>query len=173
MKHCLILFALLPVIFSSSCKQEKKASGDDVTNMWTSFLSDLEAEDKEAFKNSSAETIRCYDCIENTPSEVQQMSILREQDSLWYDKIYDDLIYIPIDSFIANDYDILFNPQFINILQENETVYLSEQKEGVTYAHILVITTPPTAFFEGGQHSFLFVKEPNGFFKLTEISTIP
>lgn len=74
MKQCLILFALLLVIFSSSCQQEKKESGDDVTNIWTSFLSDLEAEDKEAFKNSSAETIRCYDCLENTPSEVQQMT---------------------------------------------------------------------------------------------------
>ena len=158
MKHCLILFALLPVIFSSSCKQEKKASGDDVTVMWTSFLSDLKAEDKEAFKNSSAETVRCYDCLENTPSEAHQISILRELDSLWYVKIYEDLIYIPIDSFIANDYDILFNPQFISILQQNETIYLSEQKEGVTYAHILVTTRPPTAFFEGGQHSFFICK---------------
>jgi len=173
MKISLSLFLLLLTITSVSCRQEKNASGDDVTVMWTSFLSNLAAEDKEAFKNISGETIRCYDCLENTPSEAQQMNFLRENDSLWYDKIYDDLIYIPIDSFIANDYDILFNPKFINILQENETVISSEETNGIKYTHILVTTTPPTAFFEGGQHMFSFEKTTDGDWKFYEISTIP
>lgn len=166
-------FFLLLTITAVSCQQEKKASGDDVSVMWASFLSDLTTEDKEAFKDASAETIRCYDCLENTPSEVQHMNLLRENDSLWYSKIYDDLIYIPIDSFIANDYDILFNPNFINILKENETIISSEETNGVTYAHILVTTTLPTAFFEGAQHIFSFVKNEDDVWKLNEIGTIP
>lgn len=173
MKISLSLFLLLLTITSVSCRQEKKTSSDDVTVMWTSFLSKLAAEDKEAFKNTSGETIRCYDCLENTPSEAQQMNFLRENDSLWYDKIYDDLIYIPIDSFIANEYDILFNPKFINILQENETVISSEETNGIIYTHILVTTTLPTAFFEGGQHMFSFEKTTDGDWKFYEISTIP
>ena len=173
MKLIHILVALLLTITSVSCQQEKKASGDDVSVMWASFLSDLTTEDKEAFKEASAETIRCFDCLENTPSEVQHMNLLRENDSLWYSKIYDDLIYIPIDSFIANDYDILFNTTFINVLQENETVISSEKTNGVTYAHILVTTTLPTAFFEGAQHIFSFVKNEDDVWKLNEIGTIP
>lgn len=166
-------FFLLLTITTVSCQQEKRASGDEVPVMWASFLSDLAAEDKEAFKKASAETIRCYDCLENTQSEVQHMNLLRENDSLWYSKIYEDLIYIPIDSFIANDYDILFNPKFVNILQENETIISSEETNGVTYAHILVTTTLPTAFFEGAQHIFSFVKNEDDVWKLNEIGTIP
>lgn len=166
-------FFLLLTITSVSCQQEKRASGDDVSVIWASFLSDLTTEDKEAFKNTSGETIRCYDCLEKTPSEAQQMNLLRENDSLWYSKIYEDLIYIPIDSFIANDYDILFNPKFVKILQENETIISSEETKGVTYAHILVTTTLPTAFFEGAQHIFSFVKNEDDVWKLNEIGTIP
>ena len=168
----LLCIPLLVVTFMS-CQQKKKASGDDVTVMWTSFLSDLEAKDKVAFKHSSDKTIRCYDCLGNTSSEVQQMNLLRENDSLWYDKIYEDFIYIPIDSFIANDYDILFNQKFIHILRENETVISNEDKNGVAFAHILVTTTLPTAFFEGGQHIFSFKKNKNDEWKLNEIGTIP
>ncbi|WP_164674188.1 hypothetical protein [Maribacter litoralis] len=173
MKLIHILVALLLTITSVSCQQEKRAADDDVTVMWASLLSDLAAEDKEAFKEASAETIRCYDCLENTPSEVQHMNLLRENDSLWYSKIYEDLIYIPIDSFIANDYDTLFNPKFVKILQENETIISSEETNGVTYAHILVTTTLPTAFFEGAQHIFSFVKNEDDVWKLNEIGTIP
>jgi len=173
MKLIHILVALLLTITSVSCQQEKKASGDDVSVIWASFLSDLTVEDKEAFKEASVETIRCYDCLENTPSEVQHMNLLRENDSLWYSKIYDDLIYIPIDTFIANDYDILFNSNFINILKENETIISSEETNGVTYAHILVTTTLPTAFFEGAQHIFSFVKNEDDVWKLNGIGTIP
>jgi len=172
MKICLSFFLLL-TITSVSCQQGKKASGDDVSVMWASFLSDLSAEDKEAFKKASGETIRCYDCLENTPSEVQYMNLLRENDSLWHSKIYEDLIYIPIDSFIDNDYDILFNPTFTNILQENETIFSSEETNGITYAHILVTTTLPTAFFDGAQHIFSFVKNEDDVWKLNEIDTIP
>lgn len=168
----LLCIPLLVVTFMS-CQQEKKASSDDVTVMWTSFLSDLEAKDKVAFKQSSDKTIHCYDCLENTRSEVQQMNLLRENDSLWYDKIYEDFIYIPIDSFIANDYDILFNQKFIHMLRENETVISNEDKNGVVFAHILVTTTLPTAFFEGGQHIFSFKKNKNDEWKLNEIGTIP
>lgn len=168
-----LLCVLVLVVTFMSCQQKKKASGDDVTVMWTSFLSDLEAKDKVAFKHSSEKTIRCYDCLENTPSEVQQMNLLRENDALWYDKIYEDFIYIPIDSFIANDYDILFNQKFIHILKENETVIANENKNGVAFAHILVTTTLPTAFFEGGQHIFSFRKHEDGVWKLNEISTVP
>ncbi|MEP3372060.1 MAG: hypothetical protein ABJO28_08200 [Maribacter dokdonensis] len=173
MKLTHILIALLLTITSVSCQQKKKASGDDVAVMWTSFLSDLEAKDKVAFKHSSDKTIRCYDCLENTPSEVQQMNLLRENDALWYDKIYDDFIYIPIDSFIAKDYDILFNQKFIHMLRENETVISNEAKNGVAFAHILVTTTLPTEFFEGGQHIFSFKKNKNDEWKLNEIGTIP
>lgn len=168
----LLCIPLLVVTFMS-CQQKKKASGDDVTVMWTSFLSNLEAKDKVAFKHSSDKTIRCYDCLENTPSEVQQMNLLRENDALWYDKIYDDFIYIPIDSFIANDYDILFDQKFIHLLRENETVILNEDKNGVAFVHILVTTTLPTAYFEGGQHIFSFRKHEEGVWKLNEISTVP
>ncbi|SIQ89574.1 hypothetical protein [Maribacter ulvicola] len=173
MKLTLNVFVILLTITSFSCKQEKQLPNNEVSKMWSQFLRDLEINDKVAFKKASGETIRCYDCLENTPSEMKKMSLLRENDALYYNKIYDNLIYIPIDSFIANDYDILFNPQFINILQENETIIVREVTEGKTYAHILVTTTLPTAFFEGGQHNFSFIKIKDGQWRLNEISTIP
>ena len=172
-KPTINLFALLLIISFFSCKPEKKESDNEVHAMWTSFLSNLDAQDKVAFKNASGEAIRCYDCLENTPSERQKMNILRGKDSLWYKKMYETLIYIPIDSFTANDYDILFNPQFVNILQENETKIIRDETNDITYAHILVTTTLPTLNFEGAQHSFSFVKGNDGQWKLNEINTIP
>lgn len=172
MKHCLSLFALLLLIVSLSCKQDRKLTSVAVFTMWSHFLNTLETNDKMAFKKASAESIRCYDCLENTPSEAQQINILRETDSLWYDKIYDDLIYIPIDRFIDNDFDILFNPQFAQILRDNDISFFEDNKNDVIKVHILVTTTPPSENFEGGQHSFSFTKM-NDKWKFTEIGTIP
>tara|TARA_R110002051_G_scaffold4043_1_gene21388 strand:+ start:26248 stop:26769 length:522 start_codon:yes stop_codon:yes gene_type:complete len=173
MKIGLSIFVLLLGISTSSCKQEKKLPDNEVSNLWSHFLNTLEKNDKVAFKKASNETIRCYDCLENTPSEVQKMNLLRDTDSLWYDKIYDDLINIPIDQFIKNDFDILFNPQFVKILRDIDISFLEDNENEVKTVHILVTTTPPTAKFEGAQHSFSFTKTIDGLWKLNEISTIP
>ncbi|MDF4203795.1 conotoxin [Maribacter sp. SA7] len=173
MKLTINLLVFLLLIFTFSCKQKKQLPDNEVSKMWSQFLNILETHDTLAFKKASYKTIRCYDCLENTPFEAEQMSILREQDSLWYDKIYDDLINIPTDSFIANDYNILFNQEFIKILQKNETIIIKDESNDSIFAHILVTTTPPTLEFEGSQHSFTFFKDKNGQWKFNEISTIP
>ncbi|MEP2281043.1 hypothetical protein [Maribacter sp.] len=173
MKLTLNLFVFLLLIFSISCKQKKQLPNNEDSKMWSQFLNILENNDTLAFKKASYKTIRCYDCLENTPFESEQMNILREQDSLWYDKIYDDLINIPIDSFVANDYNIQFKPEFIKVLQKNETIVMKDEGNNSIFAHILVTTTPPTLDFEGGQHSFTFFKDKDGKWKLNEISTIP
>lgn len=171
MKLRLSLYTVL-VVLCFSCKQENKQVAEELPSEWTAFLNNLETKNKVAFKKASGETIYCYDCLENTPAEMEKMNLMRDTDSLWYDKIYKDLVYIPIDSFIQNDYDIFFNPKFVQLLKENETLIRYNKESGIDRLHIYVTTTPPTAFYEGGQHSFSFSKM-NDEWKLTEINTIP
>ena len=171
MKLRLLLYTLL-IVFCFSCKHEKKQVAEELPSQWITFLNHLETNDKVAFKKASGKTIYCYDCLENTPAEMEKMNLMRDTDSLWYDKIYENLVYIPIDSFILNDYDIFFNPKFVQLLKENETLFRYNEESGIERLHIYVTTTPPTAFFEGGQHSFSFTKM-NDEWKFTETSTIP
>ncbi|SNR53074.1 hypothetical protein SAMN04488009_2169 [Maribacter sedimenticola] len=171
-KPLLRILVLLLFISSWSCQQDKKDSNDELSTMWSSFLSDLAARDKVAFKNASGNVIRCYDCLENTPTEREYISRLRDTDSLWYETIYQDLIYISVDSFIAKDYDIMFNKPFINLLRTNETIQLMDTIDDTITADILVTTTPPTLNFEGAQHSFTFIKTNAGW-KFKEVATIP
>ncbi|WP_157483981.1 hypothetical protein [Maribacter hydrothermalis] len=173
MKQRFFFIVFLLCMSVQSCKQDKKITNVELFTVWSNFLNTLEKNDKVAFKKASGKTIRCYDCLENTPSEVQKMILLRDTDSLWYDKIYDDLIYIPVDSFILKDFDLLFNPQFVQLLRDNETTFIDDNENNVRTVHFLVTTTPPTLNFEGGQHSFSFVKKADGQWTLNEISTIP
>ena len=132
----------------------------------------IESNQRKGFKKISSESIRCCLCLENTYTEQREIEILRENDSLWYDKIYEALIYIPIDSFVKKDFDLIFNPEFVKILKENKTIFYKRVIEGIEYYEILVTTTEPTLDHEGRQHSFQFIKV-NGEWKFNGIGTIP
>lgn len=169
--HIILLITLF-VIFS--CKKDHKNEYDEnkISKTWNNFLNVLDPNKKKDFKELSDKKIRCYLCLENTITEQNEIAFLRDNDSLWYDKIYDDLIYIPIDNFVENDFDLIFNSVFVKTLKEKKTIFNERIIDGIEYYEVLVTTTEPTLNHEGGQHSFQF-KKIDGKWKFNEIETIP
>lgn len=166
-----IRFVLILLLFIG-CKDIKKSSVNKEFPAWNIFLEKVSSKNKQQFKEISNSKIRCYLCLENTASERKKLDNFRDTDSLWHKKLYDDLIYIPIDSFLQNDFDLFFTKQFVEVLKKGKTVFSKVKRDGFEYCEVLVTTTEPTASFEGGQHAFQF-KKIEGIWKFNGISTIP
>lgn len=165
-----LLFIFLTLIVFSSCKKDKKQS--EIESTWSGFLEVVEQKDKNGFRKFSSDTIRCYLCLENTEHERKVLQFLRENDSAWYDKLYDEKIFIPVNKFIEEDFDLFFTDEFVDILKNNETIYSQREIDAADVYEVLVTTTEPTLDHEGGQHTFQF-RKINGGYKLVEISTVP
>lgn len=167
-----LLFIFLALIVFSSCKKDKEWS--EIESTWSGFLDVVEQKDKNGFRNFSGDTIRCYLCLENTEHEQKVLEFLRENDSAWYDKLYDEKIFIPINKFLEEDFDLIFTDEFVDILKKSETIYSQREIDtaDVYVYEVLVTTTEPTLTHEGGQHTFQF-RKINETYKLTEISTVP
>ncbi|WP_282133055.1 hypothetical protein [Cellulophaga baltica] len=174
-KLAYLLIAPFIVLLCMAAGNERSAytpQDIEIKKTWNSFLKAIEKKERRSFKDLSKSIIRCYPCLENTPEEQAYIAQLHETDTLWYDTIYEDLIYVPVDTFISQDFDLFFNPGFVTLLKERETTFYKQDLEGVSYWEILVTTTEPTFFHEGGQHHFRFEKCADGW-KLNEIGTIP
>src|SRR5690606_1773929 len=164
------LFIFLTLIVFSSCKKENKQS--EIESTWSGFLVVVEQKDKNGFRNFSGDTIRCYLCLENTEHEQKVLEFLRKNDSAWYDKLYDEKIFIPINKFIEEDFDLIFTDEFVDILKRNETIFSQHEMDTTDVYEVLVTTTETSLTHEGGQHTFQF-KKIDETYKLTEISTVP
>ncbi|WP_165748515.1 hypothetical protein [Cellulophaga sp. Z1A5H] len=171
-KYILIAPCILLLYISGKERSSYTPQDVEIKKTWNSFLKAVEKKERRTFKGLSKTKIRCYPCLENTTEEQAYIAQLQETDTLWYDTIYEDLIYVPIDRFIAQDFDLFFNPDFVKLLKERETIFYKQDLDGVFYWEILVTTTEPTLFHEGGQHHFRFEKCDDGW-KLNEIGTIP
>lgn len=171
-KNKIVLMFLF--IVSIVCAQQKTedVSLKEMKQVWATFLSTLKTKDTVKFKQLSALKIRCYNCLENTLEEQKKLAYSRDNEEDWYTKIYEQDIYIPITKFLAEDYNLIFTHNFIGLLVESETIYVNHAIEGVNYIEVLVTTTKPTKFHEGGQHTFRFVKQ-NKIWILDNLSTIP
>lgn len=161
-------------VVSIVCAQQKteNVSLKEMKQVWATFLSTLKTKDTLQFKQLSASKIRCYSCLENTPEEEKELTTFRDTEEDWYSALYTTKIYIPVDIFIAEDYNLIFTHNFIVLLVKSETIYVNHAIEAVNYIEVLVTTTKPTKFHEGGQHTFRFVKQ-NKIWVLDELSTIP
>ncbi|MEP0214258.1 MAG: hypothetical protein ABJD66_13630 [Cellulophaga sp.] len=171
-KYKVVLFFLLVVGGVNAQQQPKEVSLKEMKQVWTTFLSALKTKDTVKFKRLSASKIRCYACLENTPEKEKELTTFRDTEEDWYTALYTTKIYIPVDLFIAEDYNLIFTHNFVGLLVESETIYVNHAIDGVNYIEVLVTTTKPTKFHEGGQHTFRFVKQNNTWL-LDDLSTIP
>lgn len=160
-----------------SCKKEEKP--DEIQLKWEEFLNVVEQKNIPEFKKLVNDMIRCYMCLENTEHERNVLKYLRDNDSTWYNKIYDEKIYLPINKFIEEDFDLIFTEDFVELLKNSETIFSKREfdEDGLAADNddyeILVTTSKPNILGEeGGQHDFSF-KKNNGIYVLFEISTIP
>lgn len=177
MKTRKLIYVLFISVIIFSCTELKKkgqnyTSKEEIVETWEDFLDILEKKDKDKFKIISSKNIHCYICLENTSDEQIQLETKRNNDPDWYNKIYSDEIYIPIDRFLTEDFDLIFNAKFVLIISSNETSFHKREMDGIDYYEVLVVTTEASLEHDGGQHNFQFIKE-NGKWLFNEIGTIP
>lgn len=149
--------------------QEEHSQDKEMLQNWQQFLAAIEQRDIPKIKTLLSDKIRCYECLENTPSEQKEMEYLRDSIENWYDKIYNDLVYIPRDTFINEDLELIFTKEFITILSTHKTLFSRKEENGYV---VLVTTVAPVTGHEGMQHSFHFKKTKEGY-RFEEIGTIP
>ncbi len=145
---------------------------EEIIPIWKEFLQTLSQRDTQAFKALADDKIYCLDCLSNTPQEYEKLEKIQEADSDWYDKMYSEWIYIPVKTFIKEDFDLIFTKSLVQLLQKSKTSFHYRKKDGNELYEILVNTTPPSPGHEGGQHHFQF-RKIKGKWKLSYVGTIP
>ena len=174
MKRIFLTLLITAHIFSchgqaNEQNQEEHDQDKEILQNWQQFLAAIEHRDIPKIKTLLSDKIRCYECLENTPSEQKEMEYLRDSIENWYDKIYNDLVYIPKDIFVNEELELLFTKEFITILKTRKTLFSRKGENGYV---VLVTTVEPMAGHEGMQHSFHFKKTKSGYV-FEEIGTIP
>jgi len=171
-KKNLILLNLAMYFILHSCaykgKQTNRDTDKEITEVWENFLKAIELKNKNEFRKLSSDKIDCYVCPDNTPQENEELEKLREGNNNWLE-IYNSKIHLSIGTFLQQDFNLIFNNDFVTILKTKKTIF---SKAGTNVYQVLVTTTEPTNEHEGGQHNFKFKKE-NGIYKFCEIGTIP
>ncbi len=172
MKTNLMLLIIVMSFVLHSCTHKARRiynhTDKEIVEVWEVFLKTIEQKDNSAFRKLSSDKIDCYVCPDNTPQEYEELNKLRAENDDWFE-IYNSKIHLSIDTFLQQDFNIIFNNDFVSILKTKKTIF---SKADTNVYQILVTTTEPTLEHEGGQHNFKFEKE-NGVYKFCEIGTIP
>ena len=144
-------------------------------NTWKRFLKAIVTQDMTAFRKLSAERIRCLFCLENTENETKEMMRLQTTDPDWYETLYEEKVYVPIDTFCKEDYPILFTRELVKRLPDSKLAYAVEEFDRETLYEVIIAITQPdeaTSEPEGGLLLFQFIKTPHGY-QFWGIDTIP
>jgi hypothetical protein len=147
----------------------------ELGNAWKIFLKAVSSNDIRKIKSLSLEKIRCLACLDNTEEEDKEMTKYMMTEPDWYEKLYKEKIFIPIDTFCKQDYPIIFSKSFIKKLQDSETIYTVDHYNDDIIYEVIITTTQPGKIapgHEGGQHAFQFIKI-NHDYKFWGIDTIP
>ena len=156
---------------------------------WNKFANSVLNKDKKLFKELSTDCIHCSWCVTNTGTEDSLFEIYRSKnENIWYDKLYTELCFIPIDKFIKEDFDMIFIDKIktrlmdtskLNFADDNHNAKLyskpciiADKRIKPDFKEVLLLSIDPTPKFEGAQSAFAFVKI-NGQYKFCGFSTIP
>lgn len=164
--------------------------GDEFQRAWKLFASTVLKQDIKSIKALSTDCIMCSDCVTNTFLEDSLFNKFQNDNpDSWYEKLNNDFRFIPVDRFIKEDLDLIFNKKVKSrLLNKSKLIYIDNNHNAKVYAKPCVIGTTPlnelnfkevflmiidsTFKFEGGTWAFDFVKK-NGKYKFCGCSTIP
>lgn len=141
--------------------QNNDPSEKEMKTIWNQFLEVIASKDLKTFKQLSDNKIHCINCLGNTEIENEKINTLMKTDTSWYDKMYNELVYIPVDHFIENDFDIIFTPSFIKKLKEKKTIFFERTIDDILYFEVFVSTFYSKELRIGRQDYFRFKKVKN------------
>ena len=196
---CILITVLFGLLGCSdiSYKKDQEASTNaskypNLVKAWEEFAKAVLSEDFEQIKSLSTNCIKCSHCVENTTEERKAIDTIEKKNpDAWYDKRYNELSYIPIDRFIKEDFNIVFDKQLKSrFLDESKLIFATGPKTEYTwpercknkelenktskYYEVLVLYRDPLNKSGDGasQWAYAFV-ETAGVFKFFGYSTIP
>ncbi|HOI73771.1 MAG TPA: hypothetical protein PLO63_06430 [Syntrophales bacterium] len=147
----------------------------ELAKAWQTFLNAVSANDIRTIRNLSAEKIRCLACVDNTDREDEEMTRFRATDPDWYETLYREKIFIPVEVFCEQDYPLVFSEPLKRRMREKTPVFAVEDFDGRKLHVVIVQTSEPGEFSprdEGVVHLFQFVKTDHGY-RFWGIDTIP
>ena len=177
------LFLLLLFLCVVSCHQKVMVGPitnnttiqQDIEKTWARFIEAISDNNLNKLRLLATHKIRCFLCVDNTEQESRDLQKFMETDPDWYNKLYDQKIFIPLDKFFNEDVPIIFNKDLIGKMKAAKVNYVERSIEKESFYEIPVATIEPGEFApldEGVQHVFLFIKTADGY-KFTGIDTIP
>ncbi|HYG38471.1 MAG TPA: hypothetical protein VD908_07635 [Cytophagales bacterium] len=184
-----LLFSIFCLIVLKAC-DTNNSSNAEVKKFWKRYVKVVKSKDFEELKAISLPKIDCRSCLDNSAKEDSAVTNfkIKNPDS-WYDQLYGELVYIPIDKFIEQDFDILFDQDLLSkIKNSSKVIFISrelEKKEGQQYLteyiegdkipilhEALVTTVDPSTQYEGEQVVIQFL-ETNLGLRFYGYTTIP
>jgi len=147
----------------------------DIEKTWVRFIEAISDNNLNKLRLVATQKIRCFSCVDNTEQESKELQKFTETDPDWYNKLYDQKIFIPLDKFFNEDVPIIFNKDLMGKVKTGKVNYVERSIGKESFYEIIVATIEPGEFApldEGVLHVFLFVKTADGY-KFTGIDTIP
>jgi hypothetical protein len=172
---CILACVLIKPLYSHGAGIADSTERSNVEAAWKTFLQAAAAHDMKKIKSVSVEKIRCLACVDNTEKEDTEMETFRLTEPDWYKKLYEEKIFIPVDTFCKQDYPIIFSELFIKKLQNSKPAYRIDNRNDKKIYEVLLPTVKPGELapgHEGVLHIFQFIQTNNGY-KFWGIDTIP
>lgn len=165
----------------------KNQTESEIQKVWIQFANSILTDDLKETKRLSTNCIYCPECLTNTPEEESRLEKFQDSN---YDKLYSDLSYISIDTFLEKDKPLflnaeiktkLLNPNNYKIDLEdpisdrfNRSCILSKEEFNSTKVYAVLVTVQkPTSNSEGDlQRKFTFIRTKKGL-RFCEYLSIP
>ncbi|WML96048.1 hypothetical protein RBB68_17695 [Leptospira interrogans] len=165
----------------------KNQTESEIQKVWIQFANSILTDDLKETKRLSTNCIYCPECLTNTPEEESRLEKFQDSN---YDKLYSDLSYISIDTFLEKDKPLflnaeiktkLLNPNNYKIDLEdpipdrfNRSCILSKEEFSSTkvYAVLVTVQKPTSNSEEGSQRKFTFIRTKKGL-RFCEYLSIP
>ncbi|QCO35505.1 hypothetical protein [Leptospira interrogans] len=165
----------------------KNQTESEIQKVWIQFANSILTDDLKETKRLSTNCIYCPECLTNTPEEESRLEKFQDSN---YDKLYSDLSYISIDTFLEKDKPLflnaeiktkLLNPNNYKIDLEdpipdlfNRSCILSKEEFNSTKVYAVLVTVQKPTFNseEGSAMKFTFIRTKKGL-RFCEYLSIP
>ncbi len=166
---------MLAPVYSYDSNTIDKNEYIELANAWKTFLKAVSTNNIRELKRLSVGKIRCLACLDNSEDEDKKMDKFKMTEPDWYEKLYKEKMFIPINKFCKQDYPIIFSNKFIKKLQNSKPAYIVDYIDDDKTYEVIIATAKPGELFpnhEGVLHLFQFKKTNNGY-KFCGIDSVP
>lgn len=157
---------------------------------WSSFADAVINNDFKRLKELSTDCIYCTYCVTDTRDKDSLFTNFQNKnEKIWYDKLYNELSYLPADKFFKEDYKLIFDNNIISRIGDKSKInFLDRGNDTMTNIHpcykdifknkfpniqeVLVTRIDPSPKYEGAQFALDFIMTKSGY-KFFSFYTIP